>query len=102
MIDSAAVDFANVNSKAARKRLVKVISSYFLSYSSLTSGSLGQFLTQVPKHRVDLLPHYSRLTATLSKYMPDIAAELVAFVRPQTCGDAIRYLSSMLILLFLA
>jgi len=75
MIDSAAVDFANVNSKAARKRLVK-------------------FLTQVPKHRIDLLPHYSRLTATLSKYMPDIAAELVAFVRPQTCGDAIRYLSS--------
>ncbi|KAL5485215.1 NMD2 [Sanghuangporus weigelae] len=58
LIDSAAVEFAFLNSKAARKRLVK-------------------FLTQVPKYRLDLLPHYSRLVATLNKYMPDVTAELI-------------------------
>ena len=37
-------------------------------------------MAQVPKNRTDLLPHYSRLIATLSKYMPDIGTEVVAFV----------------------
>ncbi|KAF8622647.1 hypothetical protein AX15_006759 [Amanita polypyramis BW_CC] len=59
LIDQATVDFAFLNSKAARKRLVK-------------------FLTQVPKNRTDLLPYYARLVATLNKYMPDIGSELVA------------------------
>ncbi|KAH9170168.1 ARM repeat-containing protein [Lactarius sanguifluus] len=59
LIDQAAVEFTFLNSKAARKRLVK-------------------FLTQVPKTRSDLLPHYSRLVATLNKYMPDVGTELVA------------------------
>ncbi|EJD02975.1 transcription factor [Fomitiporia mediterranea MF3/22] len=59
LIDSAAVEFAFLNSKAARKRLVK-------------------FMTQVPKNRTDLLPHYSRLVATLHKYMPDVSADLIA------------------------
>ncbi|KAI0047506.1 ARM repeat-containing protein [Auriscalpium vulgare] len=59
LIDQAAVEFAFLNSKAARKRLVK-------------------FLTQIPKNRSDLLPHYSRFVATLNKYMPDIGTELVA------------------------
>ncbi|KAF9012414.1 transcription factor [Cyathus striatus] len=67
-IDQATVDFAFLNSKAARKRLVK-------------------FLTQVPKNRTDLLPHYSRLIATLNKYMPDIGAEVVAYLE-----DEFRYL----------
>ena len=30
--------------------------------------------------RTDLLPHYSRLVATLNKYMPAIGADLVAAV----------------------
>ncbi|KAF9237526.1 ARM repeat-containing protein [Melanogaster broomeanus] len=68
MIDQAAVDFAFLNSKAARKRLIK-------------------FLTIVPKNRTDLLPHYSRLVATLSKYMPDIGSELVA-----SLDEEFRYL----------
>ncbi|KAF9227255.1 ARM repeat-containing protein [Gyrodon lividus] len=68
MIDQAAVDFAFLNSKAARKRLIK-------------------FLTAVPKNRTDLLPHYSRLVATLSKYMPDIGSELVA-----SLDEEFRYL----------
>ncbi|KAI9453157.1 ARM repeat-containing protein [Lactarius psammicola] len=59
LVDQAAVEFTFLNSKAARKRLVK-------------------FLTQVPKMRTDLLPHYSRLVATLNKYMPDVGTELVA------------------------
>lgn len=37
-------------------------------------------MSQVPKSRSDLLPHYSRLIATLNKYMPDIGSGVVAFV----------------------
>lgn len=59
LIDQAALEFAFLNSKAARKRLVK-------------------FLSQVPKNRTDVLPHYSRLVATLNKYMPDVGADLIA------------------------
>jgi regulator of nonsense transcripts 2 len=77
LIDQAAVEFAFLNSKAARKRLVKV--------RAVPSGGgypdrVCQFLTQVPKTRTDLLPHYSRLVATLNKYMPDIGADLVSAV----------------------
>lgn len=68
MIDQAAIDFAFLNSKAARKRLIK-------------------FLGAVPKNRIDLLPHYSRFVATLNRYMPDIGAELVALL-----DEEFRYL----------
>ncbi|KAI0360874.1 ARM repeat-containing protein [Trametes cingulata] len=68
MIDQAAVDFAFLNSKAARKRLVK-------------------FMGQVPKSRTDLLPHYSRLIAILNRYMPDIGTEIVAML-----DEEFRYL----------
>ncbi|EPQ57610.1 ARM repeat-containing protein [Gloeophyllum trabeum ATCC 11539] len=68
LIDQAAVDFAFLNSKAARKRLVK-------------------FLSQVPKNRTELLPHYSRLVATLNRYMPDVGTELVAIL-----DEEFRYL----------
>ncbi|KAG2345664.1 ARM repeat-containing protein [Suillus weaverae] len=68
MIDQAAIDFAFLNSKAARKRLIK-------------------FLGAVPKNRTDLLPHYARLVATLNRYMPDIGAELVALL-----DEEFRYL----------
>jgi len=37
-------------------------------------------MTQVPKNRTDLLPHYSRLVSTLNKYMPDVGSEIVASV----------------------
>ncbi|KAG8863367.1 hypothetical protein FRB96_008859 [Tulasnella sp. 330] len=67
-IDQMAVDFAFLNSKASRKRLVK-------------------FLTQVQKHRTDLMPYYARLVATLNRYMPDIATDLVAYLE-----DQFRYL----------
>jgi hypothetical protein len=39
-----------------------------------------QFLSQVSKSRTDLLPHYSRLVATLNPYMPDVGTELVSVV----------------------
>ncbi|KAJ7680426.1 ARM repeat-containing protein [Mycena polygramma] len=68
LVDQAAIDFAFLNSKAARKRLVR-------------------FLGQVPKNRTDLLPHYSRLVATLNKYMPDIGIDLVAIL-----DEEFRYL----------
>lgn len=68
LIDQAAVDFAFLNSKASRKRLVR-------------------FLGQVPKNRTDLLPHYSRLVATLNPYMPDVGTDLVAIL-----DEEFRYL----------
>ena len=61
MIDQAAMDFCFLNSKASRNRLVKAVQ-------------------EVPKGRSDLLPSYSRLVATLGKYMPDISHGLVSYL----------------------
>ncbi|KAF7956517.1 hypothetical protein EAE96_003854 [Botrytis aclada] len=58
LIDEAAIDFCFLNSKASRNRLIKAVQ-------------------EVPKGRSDLLPSYSRLVATLGKYMPDIIKGLV-------------------------
>ncbi|ESZ98677.1 MIF4G domain-containing protein [Sclerotinia borealis F-4128] len=58
LIDQAAIDFCFLNSKASRNRLIKAVQ-------------------EVPKGRSDLLPSYSRLVATLGKYMPDITKGLV-------------------------
>ena len=60
-IDQAATDFCFVNSKASRNRLVKAVQ-------------------EVPKGRSDLLPCYSRLVATLGKYLPDISSGLVSYL----------------------
>ncbi|XP_030827970.1 regulator of nonsense transcripts 2 [Strongylocentrotus purpuratus] len=57
-IDKAAVDFClNLNTKSNRKKLSKA-------------------LFNVPRVRLDLLPFYSRLVATLYVCMPDIATDL--------------------------
>jgi regulator of nonsense transcripts 2 len=61
MIDQAAIDFCFLNSKASRNRLIRV-------------------LQEVPRSRQDLLPTYSRLTATLNKYLPDIGKALVEYL----------------------
>jgi regulator of nonsense transcripts 2 len=58
LIDEAAIDFCFLNSKASRNRLIKAVQ-------------------EIPKGRSDLLPSYSRLIATLGKYMPDITKGLV-------------------------
>ncbi|KAH8774878.1 armadillo-type protein [Hyaloscypha finlandica] len=58
LIDQAAIDFCFLNSKASRNRLVKAVQ-------------------EIPKGRGDLLPSYSRLVATLGKYMPDVTKGLV-------------------------
>ncbi|MCO5565609.1 hypothetical protein L7F22_019283 [Adiantum nelumboides] len=58
MIDSAAVDFAFLNNKIARKRLVKQVLA-------------------IPRNRSDLIPYYARLVATLNKYMPDVGAGVI-------------------------
>ena len=73
-IDQAATEFMFVNSKAARKRLVKVILQN-LSCFSITD--YRQFLVTSPKQRTDLIPYYGRLVATISKYAPDLAKELL-------------------------
>ena len=60
-IDQAAIDFCFLNSKASRNRLIKAVQ-------------------EVPKGRTDLLPVYSRLVATLGKYMTDISQALVQYL----------------------
>ncbi|RKF61378.1 Regulator of nonsense transcripts 2 [Erysiphe neolycopersici] len=58
LVDQAAIDFCFLNSKASRNRLLRAVQ-------------------EIPKGRGDLLPFYSRLVATLGKYMPDITKGLV-------------------------
>ncbi|KAH9888182.1 ARM repeat-containing protein [Xylariomycetidae sp. FL2044] len=60
-VDQAAIDFCFLNSKASRNRLIKG-------------------LTEVPKGRTDLLPFWSRLVATLGRYMPDIPKGVVEYL----------------------
>lgn len=60
-IDQAAIDFCFLNSKASRNRLIKAVQ-------------------EVPKGRSDLLPSYSRLVATLGKYLPDISTSVVSYL----------------------
>ncbi|KAL1407550.1 mRNA decay protein [Vanrija albida] len=68
MVDKLAIEFAFLNSKAARRRLVKFIGS-------------------VPKNRTDLLPHYSRFIAILDKYMPDVGSGVLDIL-----DEELRYL----------
>ncbi|KAI1266069.1 armadillo-type protein [Xylariaceae sp. FL1019] len=60
-VDQTAIDFCFLNSKASRNRLIKG-------------------LTEVPKGRTDLLPFWSRLVATLGRYMPDISKGVVEYL----------------------
>ncbi|KAH8549365.1 armadillo-type protein [Umbelopsis sp. PMI_123] len=67
MIDSVAVEFCYLNSKSARKRLIKTLLS-------------------VPRTRVDLLPYYARLIATLNPYYPDIGDTILAALEHEFKG----------------
>lgn len=60
-VDQLALDFCFVNSKASRNRLIKAVS-------------------EVPKGRLDLLPLYSRLVATLGQYLHDIPQGLITYL----------------------
>lgn len=63
MIDNAAVDFMRFfNTKFGRKKLIKT-------------------LFNVQRTRLDLLPFFARLTATIHRYVPSIGNELVALLR---------------------
>ncbi|KAK4008594.1 hypothetical protein OUZ56_013728 [Daphnia magna] len=63
MIDSAAIEFStNLNTKHNRKKLVRA-------------------LFTVQRTRLDLLPFYSRLVATLHPYIPEVATDLCNFLR---------------------
>jgi regulator of nonsense transcripts 2 len=60
-VDQTATDFCFLNSKASRNRLIKAVQD-------------------IPKGRSDLLPIYSRLIATLGRYMPDVSQGLVSYL----------------------
>ncbi|KAK4687311.1 regulator of nonsense transcripts 2, partial [Tremellales sp. Uapishka_1] len=68
VVDRLAVEFAFLNSKAARRRLVA-------------------FIGAVPKNRTDLLPHYARFVATVDKYMPDVGKGIIEIL-----DEELRYL----------
>ncbi|WVQ81313.1 hypothetical protein IAT38_003436 [Cryptococcus sp. DSM 104549] len=68
VVDKLAIEFAFLNSKAARNRLIK-------------------FIGEVPKQRTDLLPHYSRFIATLNPYMPDVGRGILDIL-----DEELRYL----------
>uniref|UniRef100_A0A6B2KWV6 MIF4G domain-containing protein n=1 Tax=Arcella intermedia TaxID=1963864 RepID=A0A6B2KWV6_9EUKA len=57
-IDQAAIDFCYVNSKGNRKKLVN-------------------FLFGVSRNKLEILPYYSRLVATLNRYLKDVGPLLV-------------------------
>ncbi|KAK3289206.1 Regulator of nonsense transcripts upf2 [Cymbomonas tetramitiformis] len=59
--DSFAVDFCYLNSKGARKRLVRT-------------------LFAAPRNALELLPYYSRISATLAQYLKDIGPLLVSWL----------------------
>ena len=61
MVDQLALEFCFVNSKASRNRLVKAVQ-------------------EIPKGRSDLLPLYSRLVATLGRYLPDVPQGLISYL----------------------
>eukprot|EP00050_Salpingoeca_kvevrii_P021480 m.111239 g.111239 ORF g.111239 m.111239 type:complete len:1221 (-) comp9365_c0_seq4:1045-4707(-) len=61
-VDEFAKEFCSLNSKGNRRRL---------AYA----------LFKCPRNRVDLLPYYSRLVATLHHGMPDLAEQLVDMLR---------------------
>jgi len=72
-IDQIAVDFCFVNNKSSMKKLIKTL--------------LG-----VPRQRLDLLPYYSRLVATLNKCFPEVGDTVInelenEFHRLQKKGD---------------
>nr|CAG4651588.1 EOG090X0143 [Triops cancriformis] len=65
MIDGAAVDFVtSLNTRYNRKRLVKC-------------------LYGVPRTRLDLLPFYGRLVASLHPYVPDVGTDLCQYLRQE-------------------
>ncbi|KAI7962284.1 hypothetical protein MJO28_000378 [Puccinia striiformis f. sp. tritici] len=63
-LDKITVEFAYLNSKAARNRLIKHLSS-------------------VNKNRIDLIRYYARMLATLSKFMPDVLTGILANVHEE-------------------
>ncbi|CAG8561233.1 3829_t:CDS:10, partial [Paraglomus brasilianum] len=58
LIDQAAADFCFLNTKAARKKLIKTLAG-------------------VPRNRLDLLPYYARLIATLNPHFPDVGSSVL-------------------------
>eukprot|EP00899_Mesostigma_viride_P014202 jgi/Mesvir1/22783/Mv14173-RA.1 len=64
LIDKVAEDFCYVNSKGARRKLVRA-------------------LFNVPRNSLELLPYYARLAATLSAVIKDIGAPLVTLLEEE-------------------
>lgn len=61
IVDQISSEFCYLNNKGARKRLISC-------------------LIGVPRQRLDIIPYYCRLVATLNPYFPDIASALLEAV----------------------
>eukprot|EP00850_Spirogloea_muscicola_P006728 SM000032S12112 [mRNA] locus=s32:567211:573564:- [translate_table: standard] len=64
LIDQLTVEFCYLNSKGARRKLVRA-------------------LFAVPRTALELLPYYSRMVATLNAYMKDVAPQLLALLEEE-------------------
>ena len=59
-----------------------------ISNSKNSRKRLSQTLFHVPRARLDLLPYYSRMAATLCRVWPDISSTLVTDLEQQFHGQA--------------
>ncbi|EMR08831.1 hypothetical protein PNEG_02618 [Pneumocystis murina B123] len=64
MIDQAAIDFCFLNSKASRNKLIKA-------------------LCEPPRNRQDIFPYYSRLIATLGRYIHNVRDSVIEYLIKQ-------------------
>lgn len=77
--------------ECSRREQIDEISEKFCTNHGTSKKSrnrLAQTLFHVPRTRLDLLPYYSRMTATLTRVWPDVSASLVTDLEQQFHGQA--------------
>ena len=73
-----------------REQLDEIAEKFCTNHGSSKNSRkrLAQTLFHVPRTRLDLLPYYARMAATLSRVWPDVSASLVTDLEQQFHGQA--------------
>jgi regulator of nonsense transcripts 2 len=73
-----------------REQIDEIAEKFCTNHGSAKNSRkrLSQTLFLVPRTRLDLLPYYSRLSATLSRVWPDLTSSLVTDLEQQFHGQA--------------
>ena len=77
--------------ECSRREQIDEITEKFCTNHGTSKNSrkrLSQTLFHVPRTRLDLLPYYSRMAATLCRVWPDVSASLVTDLEQQFHGQA--------------